>query len=604
MPQNQELDPSATGLENMMRDKVIRAIRLAAVVVCLGASGAMAQLPVVPGEPSLTPKDFAPAPKLRVAPKMAPDVRLAPLADSEYKLIRDTNRLNQKRLAIGVVRTVSRTLTLPAAGDLAWKAVPGGFAAQASLNSPEAGALRLEIALAGVPEDVEMVFFGSDAPARLVGPVRVGDIADRTAPWWSPVTDGETQSVEFFVPARHQPRALSLRLTGASHLFTTVASGFVKRVSDIGDAGACNVDIKCSSLASSQPFLNARNAVAQMIFNDGSSTFLCTGTLLNDTVATTQVPWFYSANHCFENNSLPFKTPSQMQAVANTLNTLWSFEAVACNAKTAPPSTQLTGGATFIDNKPGADVLFLRLNNAVPAGAYFSGWDPNAIPLGATAVTIHHPQGDLKKVSEGTVQRYSSPPVLGGATAPFTEMRWHSGTTEGGSSGGGLFTFDGSQYLLRGGLWGGSALCSNPNGTDNYSRFDQVYGGLSNYLNPTSAPTVNYTDMWWNAGESGWGLNVIQHASGSVFVVWFTYGSNGKRTWYHVPTGTWTSPTRFTGTIYATAGPGFDGTFDSNLVTRTPVGTGTLSFTDANNGTWTFSVNGLMGTKVITRLAF
>ena len=587
-----------------MLDKVMRAIRLAAAVVCLGASGAMAQLPVVLGEPSFTPKHIAPAPKLRVAPKMAPDVRLAPVAESEYKLIRRANRVDQKRLAIGVVRPVSRTLALPAAGDLAWKSVPGGYAAQASLSSPQAGALRLAIALAGVPEDVEMVFFGSDAPALLVGPVRVGDIRDRTAPWWSPVTDGETQTVEFFVPLGHDPRALSLRLAGASHLFTTLASGFIKRVSDIGDSGACNVDIKCSALSSSQAFLNARNAVAQMIFNDGSSTFLCTGTLLNDTAATTQVPWFYSANHCFENDSLPFKTPSQMQAVANTLNTLWSFEAVACNAKTVPPSTQLTGGATFIYNKPGADVLFLRLNDAAPAGAYFSGWDPNAIALGAAAITIHHPQGDLKKVSEGTVQRYSSPPVLGGASAPFTELLWYSGTTEGGSSGGGLFTSDGSQYLLRGGLWGGSALCSNPNGTDNYSRFDQVYAGLATYLNPTSTPTTNYTDMWWNANESGWGLNVIQHASGNIFALWFTYGSDGKRVWYHMPTGTWTSPTRFTGTIYATAGPNFAGTFDPDRVTRTPVGTGTLNFTDANNGTWVFSVNGLSGTKVITRLPY
>ena len=116
--------------------------------------------------------------------------------------------------------------------------------------------------------------------------------------------------------------------------------------------------------------------------------------------------------------------------------------------------TQLTAGATYIYNNPGADVLLLRLNDPAPAGAFFAGWDPNAIPVGASVITIHHPEGDLKKVSEGSVLRYSSPPVLGGATAPFSEVRWGSGTTEGGSSGAGLFTFDGSQYLLRGGLWG------------------------------------------------------------------------------------------------------------------------------------------------------
>ncbi len=570
----------------MIRYISMRLIWVATALV-LGAGSAMAQLPVVPGEPSLTRKDAAPAPQLRIAPKTIADVRLSPVDVTELAQMRRINRTNQKRLAVGVVRPIENTVVLPDARDLAWALVPGGFAAQAAMTSPDAGALRLSIALTGVPEDVEMVFFGSDAPDRLVGPVRVGDIKDRTAPWWSPVTDGETQTIEFFVPASHDPRALPLKLAGVSHLFTTVASNFSKRVVDIGDAGTCNVDIKCSTLASSTPFLNVRNAVAQMIFNDGVSLFLCTGTLVNDTSTATQLPWFFGANHCFENDSLPFKTTSQMQAVANTLNTLWSFEAV-----------------TYIYNNPGADVLLLRLNDAAPAGAFFAGWDPNAIPVGASVITIHHPEGDLKKVSQGSVLRYSSPPVLGGATAPFSEIHWDSGTTEGGSSGAGLFTFDGSQYLLRGGLWGGSALCSNPNGTDNFSRFDQVYAALRTYLSPTAAPVTDYTDMWWNASESGWGINVIQHASGNVFAIWYTYGSDGKRVWYHMPGGTWTSSTTVSGNIYATAGPGFDGAFDPNRVTRTPVGTGMFTFSDASHGTWTYSINGVTGNKAITRLPY
>ncbi len=558
----------------------------------------------MPGEPSLTRKDAAPTPTLRLAPKAVADVRLSPIDVTELAQMRRINGTNQKRLAVGVVRPIASATTLPGARDLAWTLVPGGFAAQATMTSPEAGALRLEIALAGVPENVEMVFFGSDAPDRLVGPVRVRDIKDRTAPWWSPVTDGETQTVEFFVPTGDDPRSLPLRLTGVSHLFTTVASGFSKRVVDIGTSGSCNVDIKCSTLSTSTPFLNVRNAVAQMVFNDGTSLFLCTGTLLNDTSAATQLPWFFGANHCFENSSLPYKTASQMQAVANTLNTLWSFEAVTCNSTSVPPYTQLTAGATYIYNNPGADVLLLRLNDAAPAGAFFAGWDPNAVPVGASIITIHHPEGDLKKVSQGSVLRYSSPPVLGGATAPFSEVRYGSGTTEGGSSGAGLFTFDGSQYLLRGGLWGGSALCSNTNGTDNFSRFDQVYATLRTYLAPTAAPATDYTDMWWNANESGWGINVIQHASGNVFAIWYTYGSDGKRVWYHMPGGTWTSTTTVSGNIYATAGPGFDGAFDPNRVTRTPVGTGMLAFSDANHGTWSYSINGVTGSKAITRLPY
>jgi lysyl endopeptidase len=591
---------------------MLKLLRLAAAAALFGAAGAMAQLPVVPGEPSATPKATAPAARLRLAPGPGREIaRLAPITENDLQGIRNANQKSaygprpaQKRLAVGIVRPVAGPAAQPAGSALRWSPVAGGVAAQAAVTSPDADAMRLAIDLAGVPLDVEMVFFGSDAAGRLVGPIRVGDVKDRTLPWWSPVTDGQTQTVEFFVPARHDARTINPRITQASHIFTTIASAFKKRAVDIGDAGSCNVDIKCSSLSGSQAFLNVRNAVAQMVFNEGSNTFLCSGTMLNDTAAATQIPWFYTANHCFENETLPVKSASQMQSVANTLNTLWFFEAEVCHAQTVPPYLQLTGGAQFIYNNPPGDVLFLRLNDPVPAGSFLAGWDPNPIPIGVNAVTIHHPQGDLKKVTQGTVLGYSNPPVLANNGTPFTEMRWNSGTTEGGSSGAGLFTFDGSQYLLRGGLWGGTALCSNPGGTDNYSRFDAAYPALANYLSPSSSGGPDYTDLWWNPNESGWGLNLIQNASRTIFAVWYTYGSDNKMTWFHVSSGTWTSANTYSGTLYATTGSAANQFFDQNRVTRNPVGTGTLTFSDANNGTWTFTVNGISGSKAITRLPF
>ncbi len=584
---------------------MLKMLRLALACLLLGGLPALAQLPVVPGEPSLTPKSAAPTPILRLAPQAIPGgAKLAPVTDAEVDRLRELNRrapVARKRLAVGIERALAPNAS-GAAVDR-WIPVTGGFAVQASLTSPGAGAMRMAIDLANVPGDVEMVFFGSDAPDRLVGPVRVGDIKDRTAGWWSPLTDGETQTVEFFTRARGG--VAPVRLTGASHVFTTAASGFSKRVQDIGESGACNVDIKCSSLQGSQAFLNARNAVAQMVFNDASSVYLCTGTLLNDTAAATQIPWFFGANHCFDNDSAPLKTPSQMQSVANTLNTLWFFEAQACNLRSAPAYVQLTNGAQFLYNNPQADVLFVQLNDAAPAGAFFAAWSANAVGPGASVITAHHPQGDLKKVSEGTVLGTSHPPVSGGASQPFSEVRWSSGTTEGGSSGAGLFTFDGSQYLLRGGLWGGTALCTNLQGTDNFSRFDIVYSSLARYLNATSGPAFDFTDLWWNPGESGWGLNLIQHPNGIIFAMWYTYDANRKMTWYHVPSGSWTSSMTYTGTLYAVTGPAFNNpTFNAAQVKRTAVGTATLSFTSATTGTWSYSVDGTNGSKPISRLPF
>ena len=44
--------------------------------------------------------------------------------------------------------------------------------------------------------------------------------------------------------------------------------------------------------------------------------------------------------------------------------------------------------------------------------------------------------------------------------------------------------------------------------------------------------------------------------------------------------------------------------FDSSLVTRTVVGTGTLTFNDLNRGSFSYVVNGVRQTKSISREAF
>ena len=59
------------------------------------------------------------------------------------------------------------------------------------------------------------------------------------------------------------------------------------------------------------------------------------------------------------------------------------------------------------------------------------------------------------------------------------------GTTEGGSSGSGLFRTIGSTRYVVGQLFGGDASCSNREGGDAYGRFDLAYSAaLSRWLNP------------------------------------------------------------------------------------------------------------------------
>ena len=118
--------------------------------------------------------------------------------------------------------------------------------------------------------------------------------------------------------------------------------------------------------------------------------------------------------------------------------------------------------------------------------------------------------------------------------------------------------------------------------------------------------TTNYGGLWWNApagSEDGWGIS-LAHQGDIIFASWFTYDAARNPLWM-VMTAYKTAEGVYSGTLYTTSGPAFNAVpFDPNAVVRTPVGTGTLTFVDANNGTFTYAVNGLLQSKTITRQVF
>jgi len=133
----------------------------------------------------------------------------------------------------------------------------------------------------------------------------------------------------------------------------------------------------------------------------------------------------------------------------------------------------------------------------------------------------------------------------------------------------------------------------------------QQFTVSDSYAAKTSTfPLVNYTDHWWNPQESGWGLSITQHPTDQLFAVWFVYNSSNQPTWYTLQPGQWTTPTRYTGPIFKSTGPFFGGNFDPNQVGVAQVGSGTLSFDSPTSGTFSYMVEGVSGTKTISRLPF
>lgn len=112
-----------------------------------------------------------------------------------------------------------------------------------------------------------------------------------------------------------------------------------------------------------------------------------------------------------------------------------------------------------------------------------------------------------------------------------------------------------------------------------------------------SVPATNYTDLWYNPNESGWGVAFTQHSSNQAYAMWYTYdpreqdpGSPGnyKPLWIVMSGGRWTSPTTITGPVYVLNGTPFFQPGSNRQ--QTEIGTFTITFTDASHAIFNYNI--------------
>jgi lysyl endopeptidase len=515
------------------------------------------------------------------------------------RLRRDNATRSLKALQIGIERD-ARQEGLVQAGKLAWRAQPdGSHVAQLRATSPGAAAMRVGLDVAQLPDGAELRYFGSVAPNVSEGVGTGTQVAAlrRDAPvFWTPVTEGDTQLVEIVLPAGADPRWAQVSLAAVSHLLVSPRGAFDH--TKIGESDSCEFDAKCLTNPDTA-YNNAKNSVARMVFQSGGGSFLCTGTLLNDTDNNTQTPYFFGAAHCFTS-----------QSVANTLTTFWFYEATACGSNVLDSAQrQVTGGATVLFSSVASDVLFMRLNSAPPGGSYFLGWNSATLAAGNNILVLHHPAGDVKKVSLGQVKGFGTSNL---ASGNFIKVGYTDGTTEGGSSGCALLTRGSSDYQLRGGLLGGSASCANTGSiataanSDDFSRFDEIFPSLQSFLAPTTTQppsNIDYSGAWSNSGQSGWGLNVIRGASGTYGMYIYHYDDANTPAWY-LSFGN-LSGTAYNAPVLTFGGPWFGNVpFNPALVTNRTSGTLAVNFTSATTATIQFTIDGRTVSTTLTKLAF
>lgn len=287
---------------------------------------------------------------------------------------------------------------------------------------------------------------------------------------------------------------------------------YEKESNSFGSSGNCHVDINCIE---GNNWQNEKRAVCKIVI-DGSG--LCSGALINNTNQD-GTAYFLTANHCINTQNIAEKSVF-----------IFNYESPSCNGYDGSQS-QSIAGANLKATKFASDFTLLELFKK-PLSTYtpfYAGWDRNDAQ-GAGGAGIHHPSGDVKKISTYNIVPPNSINCFNDRpNENFYKITWIAtpnghGVTEGGSSGSPLFNSD---RRIIGQLYG-PGYCSNFNCSDpandisNYGKIFASWNGnsanqrLRDWLNPEN------NVLTWN-GINGCGQGVavnlnITHTitSGSV----------------------------------------------------------------------------------------
>jgi hypothetical protein len=236
-------------------------------------------------------------------------------------------------------------------------------------------------------------------------------------------------------------------------------------------AGNCHNDVNCPNY---EAYHTVKNAVV-FILEGGVAH--CSGTLINNT-ANDAKPYLLTANHCIEGSAV------------SRFVFIFQYESTSCNANSEADIYSLHG-AKIVARDLVSDFALLLLNDTVPCHyrPYFAGWNRTGDPPANIVACIHHPSGDLKKISF-TGSTFSTRYEYAGPRNTHWGLFWNSGSTEGGSSGSPLLD---QNLLIVGQLEGGYSSCNsiyNDHDTD-------FYGKLSySWTNNNALDSSKRLDYW------------------------------------------------------------------------------------------------------------
>jgi hypothetical protein len=324
---------------------------------------------------------------------------------------------------------------------------------------------------------------------------------------------GDELTLEYDAPADAQ--LPDLRISEVGHAYRGV-SEYHDVDNGFGTSGKCEVNVNCTE---GNNWQKEKRSVTRITIKRNNGSVWCTGSLVNN-VRNDGKPYIITADHCGK-----YSTETDLSQ--------WIFyfgyESAACPNPTIEPPLRSMTGATMIAHggnagASGSDFFLVLLNSSIPDSfnVYYNGWSRETLPPSLSGVGIHHPQGDIKKIS--TYTNSLQPTVwTGGSKLSHWQVNWTKtanghGTTEGGSSGSPLFDNLGR---LVGTLTGGDSSCDSAQLTapDYYGMFSYSWAQngtdssevLKYWLDPDSTNVMSL---------NGWATAIQPHEQVDLFTIY------------------------------------------------------------------------------------
>jgi hypothetical protein len=306
--------------------------------------------------------------------------------------------------------------------------------------------------------------------------------------------------LEYYEPANVK-RPGRFTITGVANVYNAPEPPAYIKLKDskccgFGTSGSCNVNANCPE---GNSWADQKRAVARILVKNGLNQGYCSGSLINNGAQDCK-NYFLTANHCGAAVSAADK---------NQWIFYFNYQSAGCtNGASEPTSSTMTGCTMRSSNSngtnsdvTGSDFLLVEFNSAIPAAynVYYAGW--NASGTGSNSgVSIHHPSGDIKKISTYTSaltsrRYYSQLPDNSHWQADWVATVTNHSITEGGSSGSPLFNSSG---LIVGKLSGGPSSCGAAASSKN-----DYYGKLSYDWTSNGTTAATQLKPWLDPANSG-----------------------------------------------------------------------------------------------------